>query len=235
MDRNALLKRNLTSTTGDRPNWLQRLISGIGNSGTKLGNWFGSIFDNVGAKYFGTGLTDAEKEQNAYTAMREDTQAQRAVLDYQAAGINPALMYQSGAGGDYASPSAGSVAGTGSLGDLMSAFTLPLQIEQMKANIQATKENTNSERLRQQKLVQETQNLKHLANEILSRTDLNDAQREQILTVSMYLDRQLDADLRLREEDIKLKRSTRIRIDALLDGEKLLQSRQAEDYLRGRV
>lgn len=147
MDRNALLKRNPTSTTGDRPNWLQRLISGIGNSGTKLGDWFGSIFGNVGAKYFGTGLTDAEKEQNAYTAMREDTQAQRAVQDYQAAGLNPALMYQSGASGDYASQSAGNVAGSGSLGDLIQLFTLPMQLKQMQANINNTNANTDNIRL----------------------------------------------------------------------------------------
>lgn len=189
--------------------------------------------ESVINKYTGTGLTGAEREQNEWTAQREDTQAQRQVKDLMKAGLNPALMYQNGAGGDYASASAGGVAGSGSLQELVTVMTLPLQLEQMRANIVATKENTNSTKLQQKKIIEETRNLQATYNEILSRTDLTDSQREMLVSQSQYIDRQLEAQLRKTEAETALTAAQKRRVDELLAGEKLLQSREAENYLRG--
>lgn len=182
-------------------------------------------------KTTGAGLTGAEKEANAYTAMREDTQAQRAVQDYQAAGLNPAMMYQSGAGGDYASASAQGVAGSGSFGDIVNAMTLPLQIEQLKANIINTRERSKNLEQERDRILEQTKVLHEQIQEVKSRVDLTDTQQITLAETSKYIDLREQAALRKTDAEINLTFATRKRIDALLEGEKLLQSRTLEDFL----
>lgn len=181
-------------------------------------------------KYTGAALTGAEQEQNLWTAMREDTQAQRAVKDYQAAGLNPALMFQNGAGGDYASASAGNVAGSGTLTDLISALTLPLQIQQMKANIVKTKEDTESIKVQRSKTLQEVKNLEATLNEIKSRTDLNDTQQSNLVVIGSYLELMQQAALSKTWSEIDLNKSTRRRIDTLLPNEVEIQRMTIKDF-----
>lgn len=182
-------------------------------------------------KTTGAGLTGAEKEANEYTAMREDTQAQRAVQDYQAAGLNPAMMYQSGAGGDYASASAQGVAGSGSFGDIVNAMTLPLQIEQLKANIINTRERSKNLEQERARILEQTKVLHEQINEVKSRTDLNDTQQATIMEAGKYIDLREQAALRKTDAEINLTNATRRRIDALLEGEKMLQAKSLEDFL----
>lgn len=180
----------------------------------------------------GSGLTDAQIQQNQWQENLANTEAQRRVADYQAAGLNTALMYQNGGTGA-STPSGATVSGpTADFGSIVSAMTLPLQIEQMKANIQNTKERTGSEQARQELIRQQTANMRTQVNEILSRTDLNDAQRYQIVALSSWLDRREDANLRKVESEIKLNQSTRKRIDALLPAELDLQQMQLSDFIK---
>lgn len=122
----------------------------IGDSFTNFGNnamsFFGDVFRNAGNKYIGMGLTDAEKEANAFTtsereaaqdwtAQREDTQYQRTMADMKAAGINP-MMAAGGFGASSTAPSSGgsSVAPQGgSLSDLLQIAMIGPQISLMKA------------------------------------------------------------------------------------------------------
>lgn len=146
------------------------------------GQQLGDVLKSPFAAVTQSELTGATKEQNEWTAEREDTQYQRSVADMQAAGLNPALMYQSGASGTSVSPSAGN--GAADIGQLMQMMTLPLQMAQMKANISATNANTK-------KTESETDwipilsNAKSLAD--LSQSDLNKAKssltEEQTLSI----------------------------------------------------
>lgn len=117
-------------------------------------NYLGNYFKQA----TGAGLTDAEKEANAFTASREDlawnrqmeasnTAFQRQVADMQAAGINP-MLAASGSGGSSV-PSAqaqGSV--SPSAGDLGSAlqFALGMKSQNIQKSL-ALKELNIKERL----------------------------------------------------------------------------------------
>lgn len=115
------------------------------------GNSFGS---SILAKWFGFGLTDAEKATNAlnmaeaqrareWDKQLADTQYQRGVIDMQKAGLNPALMFGSAS----PAPSPSSPVATGvspssggvSFQDMLSLLTLPMQLSQMSANVAATR------------------------------------------------------------------------------------------------
>ena len=116
--------------------------SPFGNSG-----FLGSMLN----KYTGAGLTGAEKEANAFSAEQaqkqmdfqqqmRDTQYQSAVNDMRAAGVNPALMYGSGASGNVAPAGAAASSTAPSNGDFVGLLgqiaNLSLLNEQKK-NIRA--------------------------------------------------------------------------------------------------
>lgn len=82
-------------------------------------------------KYLGTNLTGAEREANEWTAMREDTFHQRNVAGMQAAGLNPALMYQNG--GSTPNPSASVAPGSADPMSLIQLAMLPAQLRQINA------------------------------------------------------------------------------------------------------
>lgn len=118
-----------------------------------------NIFGNVIDKYAGTGLTDAEKEANAFSA--EEAQKSRDFQEFMArnkyqmetqsmqeAGINPAMVYGGGSLVPTASNgvAASSVApSSGNLFDLISTIArLPAELSQIKATterVEAEKEN----------------------------------------------------------------------------------------------
>lgn len=109
-----------------------------------LGELLSKMVTNIFKKYTNSGLTDTEKEANEFsrserleaqdwTAQREDTQMQRAVADYKAAGINPMML----AGGSInnSSPSQPAQSVSPNLGDALQMLLLPKQMQLLDSQI----------------------------------------------------------------------------------------------------
>lgn len=138
------------------------------------------------------GLTGAQVAENELSMQNAEDIYQRQVTGMQKAGLNPALMYQSGASGS--APSAPSQSDAGlSMSDLMQVVMMPLQrqmlqsqIENVRANTEKQVAETDTERNRAENLalinlyypsIQEG-TLSKMASEIgvnLSTVDKNDA------------------------------------------------------------
>lgn len=123
-----------------------------------LSDVIGSVFNHGSSwlnKQTGAALTGAERENNEFqrnerieaqnwTAQREDTQAQRMMSDYAAAGINPMMV----AGGNGVSSSSSGQSGTqpvsgASLSELMALLLLPEQKKVLES--QANANNARAE------------------------------------------------------------------------------------------
>lgn len=101
-------------------------------------------FYGLTGKYLGSNLTPAEQEQNAFQEHMANTAFQRQVVDMQAAGVNPALMY-GGAGSSGAPAPAGAapVSGLNPIADALSSAKLYEEIRGMRiANENAEKQGT---------------------------------------------------------------------------------------------
>lgn len=105
-------------------------------------------------KVFGTGLTQSETEANAFSAAEAEKQRawetemsntsyQRAVVDMQKAGVNPALAMSQGGASTPSGASATSVspANDFSFQDILSLVMLPLQKKLIQAQAQQARDN----------------------------------------------------------------------------------------------
>lgn len=121
---------------------------------------------NLWNKWTGSDLTPAEQmtnqiniseaqKQRDYEERLANTQYQRGVVDMKAAGVNPALLYGNGASpaptpagatATAISPAAGML----SFGDLVGLLKLPLEMAQMKANVDNTNIRNKGEELKNQ-------------------------------------------------------------------------------------
>lgn len=207
-----------------------------------MGNFFGNFLDftwlrNLSNKYTGSGLTDADREANAFTErMQEDAQThdremadyndrlarqyyqdiqspQAQVAQFQAAGINPAMMYGRGVGSVPSPAQFGSSGGSGAssvkpdsgdIGQLISLLGgLAIKSQEAKADIDL--------KGAQQFLFEQEADLKQKENQIFM--DRWTLQRE---TMSKSIEN-IGADVKLKEAqrlgylaDVDLKHSQRV-------------------------
>lgn len=123
-------------------NGVSNAMKWISEKGSDLWDEFKE--SNIYRKYTGSGLTDAEREANEWTAQREDTSYQRTTGDMLSAGLNPAMMYGGSAGATSASGSVSPGSSPGlpqMLPAIMQMLSLPTQL----AAIRAQTDRTNAE------------------------------------------------------------------------------------------
>lgn len=143
----------------------------ISNSG------FGRGISNLWRSVTGSGLTDAQREANAFEAQQaqnqmafqermSNTENQRGIEDMKKAGLNPALMYGSGARG--ASTPSGAMAASESPGSpdvvgLMTALSnlslLKAQRDNIRADVAKKRQDIEESKTRQSNIAASTQNL----------------------------------------------------------------------------
>lgn len=106
---------------------LDKVAGGLFDSLTSPNTW-DALINNWSQAH----MTGAQKEQNEWTAMREDSYWQRNVEGMQEAGLNPALLYGGSASG--ATPSASAAPASGmSLSDLLELSAIKPQIDLVNA------------------------------------------------------------------------------------------------------
>lgn len=141
----------------------------------RLGNLVsGSYLDSLMNKWTGAGLSGAEKESNAFTAqeaqkerdwsqMMRQTTYQDQVSSMQAAGLNPALMYGSGAGG-FTAPSGASATSVApsapmSMSELMEMVSLKKNLAKIGAETENIQSQTAVNKAEEQRIVTDTQKI----------------------------------------------------------------------------
>ena len=104
------------------------------------------------------------------------------------------------------------------------------QVANIQADTAKKGQETVSEVQRREKVQAEIENIKQTNNNLLAQEGLTNAQREQIEKNNAWLDRINEATVAEKEANAALNQSQKNRIDELLEGEKLLQVKSAEDF-----
>jgi hypothetical protein len=211
---------------------------------------------NLLNKYVGMGLTDAEREANAFTAAQtvkqmkfqqqmRDTAYQAAVADMKKAGINPALAYQQG-GADVPAGAAGHSV-TPASGDLIG---LAAQIAQLKLlgaqkrNIESvTAKNLQDVNESKSRIEQMRANIEHMAaqNSLLSANVQKLGLESDALSIAnTYLEREklvalqnqnISGDLLAAQVTETENKIYKLHVEALHELEKIVETKERVNYL----
>ena len=220
-----------------------------------MNNMF-SIPRNLVNKYAGTGMTDADREANAFTAAQtmkqmqfqqqmRDTAYQAAVADMKKAGINPALAYQQG-GADVPAGAAGNSV-TPTQGDLVG---LAAQIAQLKLlgaqkrNIESvTAKNLQDVNESKSRIEQMRANIEHMAaqNSLLSANVQKLGLESDALSIAnTYLEREklvalqnqnISGDLLAAQVTETENKIYKLHVEALHELEKIVETKERVNYL----
>lgn len=115
-------------------------------------------------------------------------------------------------------------------GSAIDAAVKVAQIGNIQADTAKKGQETQSEVAHREKMQAEIENIKQENNNLKAQEGLTKSQKEQIDKNNQWLDRINEAVIAEKESQTKLNNSQRNRIDELLEGEKILQVRTAQDF-----
>lgn len=130
------------------------------------------------------------------------------------------LGYERASAGDYANPlSAG-----------LDAAVKIAQVSNIQADTAKKGEETLTEVQRREQIMQECENAKQALENMKSQKGLTESQKKQIDENISWIERLNQATIAEKEANSALSKAQKNRIDELLEGEKILQSKSAEDF-----
>lgn len=169
--------------------------------------------------------------QNAYNSPEAQVQRMRD------AGLNPMFYGLDGSSAgevSSAQPLGYERAQLGALPNPLSGFgdiaLKTAQLANIQANTAKTGEETLSEVKRREKITADIETTKQELNNLRATEGLTKKQIEQIDKNIAWLDRINEANIAEKESAAKLNDATKHRIEYLLEGEKILQSKTAQDF-----
>lgn len=112
----------------------------------------------------------------------------------------------------------------------MDAAAQVAQISNLQANTAKTGQETLTEVQKREQMQAEILKTKQQLSNLIAQEGLTNAEREQIEKNISWLDRLNEATINMRESETALNYSQKKRIDELLDGEKILQAKTAQDF-----
>lgn len=104
------------------------------------------------------------------------------------------------------------------------------QISNIRADTAKKTQETESEIARREQIMQDIENAKQELKNKIAQEDLTKAQKTQIEKNLTWLDRLNEATIAEKDANAALNRSQKKRIDELLEGEKILQVKTAQDF-----
>lgn len=130
------------------------------------------------------------------------------------------LGYQRAEAGNYVNPLAG-------MSDIAARVA---QVANIQANTAKTNNENISETVKREKMQTEIEQIKRENENLLKTGRLTEAQAEQVEKNNAWLDRINEANIAEKESVTALNKSTKNRIDELLEGEKIIQAKTAKDF-----
>lgn len=112
----------------------------------------------------------------------------------------------------------------------MAAAAQVAQISNLQANTAKTGQETLTEVQKREQMQAEILKTKQELSNLVAQEGLTNAEREQIEKNISWLDRLNEATINMRESETALNQSQKKRIDELLEGEKIIQSKTAQDF-----
>ena len=104
------------------------------------------------------------------------------------------------------------------------------QVSNIQANTAKQNNETQTETAKREKLLADIENTKQELNNLKAQEGLTTSQKENLDKQISWMDRMNEAILSEKESNAKLNNSQKKRIDSLLEGEKILQSKNIKDF-----